>query len=115
MTVTFPVLLLIAGALCFPAYLVSRGRGGESRWLLFASLPAIAVWVLLTGFGYGPQSLSNLIEVFGLLAASIVLCYLKVFLLDRQMGNPKQTTYLLMALLVLGAFLLRTFMPLLPE
>ena len=52
---------------------------------------------------------------FGLLAAGVVLCYGKVFLLDRGKEDSRWTTYRLMALLAGAAFLLRTFMPLLPE
>jgi predicted branched-subunit amino acid permease len=101
--------------MCVPAYVASRRRGDESRWLLFASLPSIVVWVSLTGIGYGAQSLSNIIEVFWLIAASIVLCYLKVFLLDRKIRKPAKTTYYMMGALTLAAILLRTFMPVLPE
>jgi hypothetical protein len=111
----FPVLLLLVGMLCTPAYLVSRRKGDESKWFLVASLPAIVLWIGLTGTGYGAQSLSNIIEIFWLLLATVVLCYLKVFIVDRKVRKPKQATYSMMALLTLGAFLLRTFMPVLPE
>lgn len=115
MTILFAGLLLLGWLACLPAWLVSRSRGRESAWLPFAAFPALAAWVLLAGFGYGPQSLSNLVEPLGLFAAGIVLCYGKVFLLDRRAKDPRWTTYLLMALLVTGSILLRTFMPLLPE
>jgi len=115
MTVMFAALLLLGGLACLPAYLVSRHRGRESAWLLFTTLPALGAWTLLAGFGYGPQSLSNLIEPLGLFAAGTVLCYGKVFLLDRGVKDPRWTTYLLMALLVFGAILLRFLMPQLPE
>jgi len=121
MTILFAAFLLLGWLACLPAWLVSRtrtsthGLGRESAWLPFAVFPALAAWVLLAGFGYGPQSLSNLIEPLGLFAAGIILCYGKVFLLDRRVKDPRWTTYLLMALLVTGSILLRTFMPLLPE
>jgi len=73
------------------------------------------MWVSLTGLGYGAQSLSNIIEVFWIVAASIVLCYLKVFLLDGKIEKPAKTTYCMMGVLTLGAILLRAFMPVLPE
>jgi hypothetical protein len=117
MTILFAGFLLLGWLACLPAWLTSRTRtrGRESAWLPFATFPALAAWVLLAGFGYGPQSLSNLVEVPGLFAAGIILCYGKVFLLDRRVKDPRWTTYLLMALLVTGSILLRTFMPLLPE
>jgi len=115
MTILFPALLLIVGILCTPAYLVSRRKGDESKWFLIASLPAIALWIGLTGIGYGAQSLSNIIEIFWILLANVVLSYLKVFFVDRKAQKPRQATYTMMALLAIGALLLRTFMPVLPE
>ena len=108
-------MLILTGLLCAPAYIVSRRRGDESKWLLAAGLPAIVLWVLLTAYGYGAQSLSNLIGVIWILAAGIGMSYSKVFTVDRIIGKPKKTTYTLMIILTLGAFLLRTFMPVLPE
>lgn len=115
MTLLFPVLLLVAGLLCSPAFVVSRRRSSESWWLLFLAVPALAVWLGLTAVGYGAQSLSNIIEVFWLVVASILFCYVKVLVIDRLVHRPHATTYVLMALLVVGAVLLRTFMPVLPE
>ena len=115
MTILFAALILLGGLACLPAYLASRRHGRESALLPFATLPALAMWVLLAGFDYGPQSLSNLVEVLGLFAGGTILCYGKVFFLDRRVKDPRWTTYLLMAFLVAGSILLRTFMPLLPE
>ena len=115
MTPLFPILVMVAGLLCLPAYFYSRRRHAESRWLPLAPLPALLVWFLLTAAGYGAQSLSNLVEVLWLMAAAVVLVYGKVFLLDRTLGFRIETTYLLMAMLALAAVLLRSLMPRLPE
>ncbi len=114
MIILFVVLLLGASLLCLPAFLISRRRGAESGWLLFVTLPALVVWIGLTYLGYGAQSMSNLIEVILLFPVGVILCYLKVFVLDRRMRRPGATTYALMSILAAGAFLLRTFMPVLP-
>lgn len=114
MTPLFGVLALAAGLFCVPAYLAGRDAG-ESPWLLASSLPALALWVALASLGFGPQSLSNLVEPLLLLAGAVILAYLKVLLLDPRLRDPRRSTYGLMALLALGAFLLRAFMPLLPE
>jgi len=111
----FIALLLVVGMLCAPAYLSSRKKGSESIWFLVSALPAIALWIGLTATGYGAQSLSNIFEVFLISIATIVMSYLKVFLVDRKLHKPKQATYTMMAVLTIAAFLLRTFMPLLPE
>ena len=115
MTILFPALLVIGAVLIFPAYLVSLRRGNETWWLLFVAAPGVALWVVLTAWGYGPQSLSNLVEVLILTAAGAALSYVKVFALDPMAGAPRKNTFLIMAALAAGAFLLRTFMPLLPE
>jgi len=109
------MLLLIVGAICAPAYFFSRRNGEETKWFLVAALPSIILWIGLTGSGYGAQSLSNLIEVIWLMIATVILSYLKVFIIDRKANKPKQSTYTMIALLAIGAFLLRTFMPVLPE
>ena len=115
MILMFPVSLIILGMLCMPAYLVSRKKGNESKWFLVSALPAIALWIGLTATGYGAQSLANIIEVFWVLLATIVMSYLKVFLIDPKLHRPKQTTYIMMGVLIIVVFLLRTFMPSLPE
>lgn len=115
MTLMFPLLLLIAGLLTIPAYLYSRRRHPESRWLPVAAVPAVAAWLLLAGSGYGAQSLSNLIEVLWLLVASVILAYAKVLAVDRVIGFRAGGTYILMGMLLIAALLLRSFMPVLPE
>jgi hypothetical protein len=114
MIIFFPILLLLAAALSFPAYRYSCRNKRESRWLPWLSLPALILWLGLTAFGYGSQSLSNIIESFWLVGTGI-RGYLKVFVLDSKRKKNIQHTYLLMAALALGAFMSRTFMPLLPE
>ena len=98
-----------------PAYLLSKRRQEESLWLLFNFIPAAGVWVGLTRIGYGAQSLSNLIEIIIIGIASVVLPYMKIFLVDPKYGVPKKNTYILIAALVIASVLFRTFMPLLPE
>ncbi len=115
MIIMFLVLLLVVGMLCTPAYLSSPKKDNESKWFLVSALPGIALWVGLTATGYGAQSLSNLFEVFLISFATIVMSYLKVFLVDPKLDKPKQATYTMMAILAVAAFLLRTFMPVLPE
>ena len=98
-----------------PAWLISRSRGNGSVWILFLSVPAIVVWVCLTALGIGAQSLSNMFEIFIIAILGVVMCYLKVFLLDKNVGKPHLTTAIVVLFLVVVAMLLRLFMPLLPE
>lgn len=78
-------------------------------------MPATIVWMLLTGAGVGAQSLSNMIEVLGLLLVSVFACYLQVFVLDRYLSKPSRTSTWLAGVLCLVAVALRLTMPVLPE
>lgn len=116
MLLAFPVLIVAAAVLCVPAWLVARRQDRGSVWLLFLSFPAIAIWVVMEDRGLGqPASLSNLIEVFWLLAGGIALAYGNVFILDRVVARRQITLYGAIALLAVAAILLRLFMPTLPE
>jgi len=64
-----------------------------------------AIWYTLTAFGYGAQSLSNLIEIPIILLVSIISA-----LQIKKINYPY-----LIGFMILFSFLLRTFMPLIPE
>ena len=116
MLLAFPVLILAAAAMCFPAWLVARRRNRGSPWLPFLSFPAIALWVVIEDAGLGQTaSLSNLVEVFWLLGGGIGLAYVKVFAVDRVTPHWRVTTYGAIAILAIAAVLLRLLMPTLPE
>ncbi len=108
----FPIFLAFCMLSCLPAWFVSRRRGQAGRWSLFAVLPGLIVWYFLAAAGVGQPSLSNLVaESFDLALGSIVLYYLKVFLLDRYTGQPARNTVYLMVVALGAAVLLRLFMP----
>jgi len=113
--VLFGGVIVSLAFMSLPAWMVSRSRGNGSLWILFLSAPAIGVWVCLTALGIGAQSLSNLFEIFVIAILGVVLCYLKVFLLDKTVGRPHLTIVTVSLFLVAVAVLLRLFMPLLPE
>ena len=73
MTIAFLVLVALSCTAIYPAYLASRRQGEESRLLVVAPVPAVAVWVALTASGYGAQSLSNIVEVLAIFALGVVL------------------------------------------
>ena len=115
MTIFFPILMAFGILSCLPAWFASRRRKQASRWTLFAILPGLACWVLLASAGVGPQSLSNLvIELLDLVLGSVVLYYLKVFLLDRVTTQPGRNTVYMVVLTLVAAVLLRLLMPQLP-
>jgi hypothetical protein len=76
----------------------------------------LAGWIVLAAAGVGPQGLSNLVvELFDLVLGSVVLYYLKVFVLDRYTTDPGRNTAFVVAICLSAAVLLRLLMPLLPE
>lgn len=115
MTIYSPILIAFGILSCLPAWFVSRRRGQAGRWTLFAMLPGPACWLLLAAAGVGSQNLANLvIELLDLVLGSVVLYYLKVFLLDRVTPRPGRNTAYLVALTLVAALLLRLLMPQLP-
>lgn len=115
-TIFFPIFLAFCLISCLPAWFTSRRRGQAGRWSLFSVLPGLIGWYLLAVSGVGQPVLSNLVaESFDLSLGSIVLYYLKVFLLDRYTHSPGRNTAYVIAIALLAAILLRLFMPPLPE
>ncbi len=110
LTLLLPLLLIL------PAFFLSRRKKEKESLLLpFVHIPAITLWVLLLTLGYGAQSLANFIEVIYLAMAAVVFPYLKVFIVDRFTARHILTTYGTVAVLAVGAFVLRALMPWLPE
>lgn len=115
MTPALLVLLGLSFGLSFPAWHRARNDGKATPLMLFLALPALIVWFVLSVNGFGPQSLSNLIEVFFLLGAGVALAYLHLLLGSRSDASPRAIALWIMAGLVVAAVLLRRFMPVLPE
>ena len=107
MTIVFPLLQLFALIACLPAYRYAGKRHHEPVWSLFLVAPCMVLWVVLTMFGVGAQSLSNMIELFDLMLGTIILYYLRVFVLERASANPTRNNRLIVAVTVLAAVLLR--------
>ncbi len=73
------------------------------------------LWVVITSSGYEHQSLSHLIEVPIVLIISVLLLYLRIFVLDAPQRNSKMNSYLTLGFSIILVVLIRTFMPYLPE
>jgi len=115
MTFGIVLIVLIPGVLCYPAWLFAKNRQGATIWSLFLVVPSVVLWVLFTAFGIGAQSLANIVEVLFLAGSTIVLYYIKVFVLDKTMLAPKLNTILTATMLCIIAVALRMLMPSLPE
>lgn len=111
----FLVCTLVYFALASVAYIFARKRRAIF-WSDFV-LPIVVVfgWVAITASGYGHQSLSHVIEVPIALLFALVVFNLRVFVIDRYIADYRKSSYAALALSVFFVFILRTFMPFLPE
>ncbi|MDT8441300.1 MAG: hypothetical protein RQ723_06535 [Desulfuromonadales bacterium] len=107
MTLFFPLLQLCGLLACLPAYRVARRRQDEPVWSLFLVTPAFLVWIGMTLSGLGANVAGHLAELFDLVLLTIVLYYIKVFLLDRRNGSPVFNNLLVVAATSGVAILLR--------
>jgi len=113
MLVFFTALTIISAALTAPGWLIARRRQPQGPAIIFLILPGIILWAVLTAAGIGPQSLSNIVEVFGIATVSVIAAYIKLFFMDRR---EMKNSGIISLLIVLGfTLLLRLFMPLIPE
>jgi len=90
---------------------------GKVRLLFDVILPLIAVffWVLVTSLGYGPQSMSHLIEAPITLIFVIILVVIKIRFMDEIYLNKTRNTVIAYGISIMFVILLRSFMPFLPE
>lgn len=112
----FTLLVILAICPILPDWLRLRKDRLQTAWLL-AALPAfgIGLWLLITAAGIGAQSLSNLIEIFIVSAAAVLVAYVKFFAFDRFSALQARGTlvaFVLVAVITVG---LRLLMPVLPE
>jgi len=108
-------LALLPAVLIAPGWYWAKKRYSQTWLLLFLPTAGIVFWMLLTFAGVGPQSLSNLIEVFFVAVAAIAAAYLKFLLFDRIDSTRSRGNLFAVAIVVVVTIGLRLFMPWLPE
>jgi uncharacterized membrane protein YeaQ/YmgE (transglycosylase-associated protein family) len=113
------VLLLVVAVLgfvlCLPARAVAKREERWFPWDFAGPVGAVVLWILLTSFGIGHQSLSHLIEIPIALLFAVLALYLRVFIVDRFTRNPMVNSLAVVALAFTFVVALRLFMPFLPE
>lgn len=82
---------------------------------IFLPFGAFVFWFVLTSLGFGHQSLAHLFELPIILIFSLIILYLRVFIFDKYKKNYRLNSYLTVCMGLIFVFLLRTFMPYLPE
>ncbi len=115
MIILIAICLLLYGALGTVAFVHAK-RKNALFWSDVASpMLVVLLWVAVTSSGYGHQSLSHIVEVPITLLCVLVMLYFRVFVVDRYNRNYRYNSYAVLGLSLLFAFLLRSFMPYLPE
>lgn len=115
MIVMFGALSLLGAALIVPGWLWAKKRTPQTLSLFLLPVAGIGLWVLLTASGVGAQSLSNLSEVFGVVAAAVVAAYLKFLVFDRRFENKPLGVVVAFVIVAVVTIAFRLFMPQLPE
>ncbi|PLX79560.1 MAG: hypothetical protein C0614_07780 [Desulfuromonas sp.] len=88
MMLVFPMLQIVGLLACLPAYRVACRQQDEPVWSLFLVAPSFLVWIGMTMAGYGSPHSANLAELIDLLLATVLLYYVKVYILDRRNRLP---------------------------
>lgn len=115
MIVFFLIVSLVATALILPGWLWAKRQQSQSPWVLFLPVSGMGFWFVLVMLCIGPQSLSNLVEVPIVAIVAVVVAYLKIFAIDKQLKKPRHGEVIAYAVVASVALGLRLFMPLLPE
>ena len=115
MIALFLLLAITAGILILPGWYWANK--GQPQDLLICFLPAagLALWLLLTGLGFGAQSLANLVETPVIAGFAVVVAYLKFLVFDKVSALSSYGRIIAFATVILATVALRTFMPVLPE
>jgi hypothetical protein len=111
----FAVVSFFAVGLIVPGWLWFRRSQSQSQWLLVLPPVGVLFWVTLTALGIGPQSLSNVLEVFFVAVSAVLSVYFKFLVLDRVLSLPSRGTTVPFFIVGAVALGLRLLMPALPE
>jgi hypothetical protein len=109
------VLAFVGFVLCLPVRAVAVQKKTWFPWDYAGPVGAVILWILLTSFGVGHQSLSHLVEIPITLLFALLALYLRVFLIDRIIGRPRANSLAVVLVALAFTVMLRLFMPYLPE
>lgn len=111
----FPVMTIIGVLIILPGWLWARKQRTQNPVILLVPVVGTAFWFGLTAMGIGPQSLANIVEVFYVFIASIILPYIKFFILDRSLQHRSRGIYYVFLAILILTLGLRLLMPQIPE
>jgi hypothetical protein len=108
--------LAFTGAIAIlPGWYYASKRARQTPWCMCLPACGITMWVLLTMFGIGAQSLANLTEVLQVSLFSVLVAYADLFLPKRSTKHSVYRTVLAFVFVLSVAVVFRVFTPHLPE
>ena len=115
MIALFLLLAIIAGVLILPGWYWANKGQPQDFWTCCLPAAGLVLWMLLTGLGFGAQSLANLVETPLIAGIAVVVAYLKFFVFDKRSALRSYGKSFAIAAVILATVVLRTFVPVLPE
>lgn len=115
MIALFLIIIIIAGILILPGWYWANKDQPQKPWMCLLPAAGLAFWMLLTGLGFGAQSLANLVEAPMIAGVAVVAAYLKFFVFVKRPTLNPYGTFIAVAAVILATIALRAFMPVLPE
>jgi hypothetical protein len=109
------ILWSVASLLSLPAFIVGRSSGNWFLWDYLAVYVPPVLWIVLCALKVGPQSLSHVIELSGLVVLMPALVSVRVFASSYMPLEPTSTSLAIFLFGLIAALVVRLAMPTLPE
>jgi hypothetical protein len=109
------ILVAVSSLLSVPAWHWSKKQHQLFPWDYGLPVYPLLMWFLLVELGIGPQSLSNLVELFIVSAFAVGVVYLRAFVFHRLFTNAYASSMMSIVMVLVCPVILRLTMPHLPE
>jgi len=110
------VLIVLTSLASAPAWWNARRRGAWAAWDYASLVVPFGLWLVLVTAGFGhDKTLSNVVELFFLMAAIPIFHSVRVFIVDRQFEYRRKNSIIVFVVASLVAIGLWALVPTLPE
>ena len=115
MVALFAALTVTCSLTIIALWMVLRRKPSVNVWLAAAPVAACTLWITLMALGIGSQSLSNIVEVLGLSALTVIASLIKMVVYDRLNPHARRGVAWVFALVISLTIFVRLLTPELPE